>query len=85
MPSNKTSAAKAPAHVFAKTRKSFKTASGKLIGYQFSYNNEGKRFFQTSAFGEEDGHFLSFVLTGKSKAAHDSGLNSFKQLISVYR
>ena len=29
MPSNKTSAAKAPAHVFAKTRKSFKTASGK--------------------------------------------------------
>ena len=29
MPSNKTSAAKAPAHVFAKTRKTFKTASGK--------------------------------------------------------
>ena len=29
MPSNKTSAAKAPAHAFAKTRKTFKTASGK--------------------------------------------------------
>ena len=63
----------------------FNNTAGQLTAYRFSYNNEGKRFVQTTVFMEEAGYFLSFVLTGKSLAAHDSGLSTFTLILSTYR
>jgi hypothetical protein len=63
---------------------SLRTASGKLPSYSFMYKNEGHWYIQTVAYGEEGKYFLSFVLTAKSKPAHDRTFPVFKQLLSTY-
>jgi hypothetical protein len=63
----------------------FNSGSSHLKAYQFSYPYNDKTYFQTVAFWEESDHLLSFTLTGISKVAHDSGLQTFKEMLSKFK
>lgn len=64
---------------------SLRTAKGEMYTYTYSYTDEGKQYIQTVAFTAEDNYFLSFVLTGKSKQAHDNAYKTFKDLLAAYK
>lgn len=63
----------------------FPSGKGPLTAYTFTYTYEGDRFLQTVVFAEEGDFFVTFTLTGKTAAAHDSALPDFKAVLGSYR
>jgi hypothetical protein len=65
---------------------SLTTVKGETYTYTYSYkNDEGNQYIQTVAFTSEDDYFLRFVLTGRSKQAHDNAYKTFRELLAAYR
>lgn len=63
----------------------FPSGTGPLKAYTFTYTYEGNHFLQTVVFAEEGEFFVTFTLTGKTAAAHDSALADFKAVLGSYR